>query len=340
LLLVVGSVSAALSDERGEKIAGADLELKQARRLSAELVEDVKALRTEVSSFNPDERFIDAQVYFDLRRYEQASLQLASLVEDARFRKDAKYFDAVRMLGVALFNVGNFQGARQQFEALLSAGVEEQVATTHLVEIAARLGNTQDLQKLARGSGGGASAGIMYARGKAHYFTGNFSSAMDLLRQVPIESTDGQRARYLTGACLVALDRMDDAYRTFESLVAGSAGGEETDEIRQMAFLALGRLDYERGNYSKAADFYQRIPHDSPHFDDALYEATNVYIKWPESAPTRWSATLRSARRKRCWRRWWASRATRSCHAKLGCFEAASACTWRSTTRPRRRTRK
>lgn len=279
LVLVLAFASPAFGDELENKIAEANLELAQAKRLARELTEQVGQLRNEEISFDPEERFIEAQVFFDLRDYELASLLLTSLVKDPQFKEDTKYFTAIKLLGISLYNIGNYRGAQKQFELLLRSGVDEELAVSYLVEIAARLGKKEKLERLAA-TGPSDTPGLRYQRGKAYYLVGKYSEALEVLRQVPADSPDGMRARYVSGACLVALNRINDATRVFESMVAGSSGGEKPDEVKQFAFLALGRLAYEQGDFSKAADYYQRIPRDSPMFDSALYEVTQVYIKW------------------------------------------------------------
>jgi hypothetical protein len=278
LALLLGAGSPTLAKSEG--LADVEMEVKQAQRQLSELVEEAGRLRLEGFSFVPEERFIDATIYCDLKHNEMCSLLLSSLMEDPKFKQDRMYFEGVRMLGVAFFNQGNLVGAQRQFERLRTAGVNVEAATGYLVEIAQRLGREAELKKLAAGIPlQGSTDGLLYIKGKALYFTRSYEGAVDVLRRVNATSADGIKAQYMTGASLVALGRLDDAQRVFASLVAG-AKTEPQEELQQLAFIALGRLAYEKGEFSAAADFYQRVPRQSPHFERALYEVTHVYIRW------------------------------------------------------------
>ncbi|MBM4354040.1 MAG: hypothetical protein FJ109_09645 [Deltaproteobacteria bacterium] len=276
LLLGYGASAAAGAEGLGE----VELEVKRAQRQLAELVDEIGRLKLEGFSFVPEERFIDATIYCDLKHNEMCSLLLSSLVEDPKFKQDRLYFEGVRMLGVAFFNQGNLIGAQRQFERLRSSGVFPEVAMGFLVEIAQRLGRDAELRKLADSiSLQGSSATLLYIKGKALYFVRDYERAVDVLKRVAPSGADGAKAQYVTGASLVALGRVDDAQRVFTALVAG-AKFEPEDELQQLSFMALGRLAYEKGEFSAAADYYQRVPRQSPHFERSLYEVTHVYIRW------------------------------------------------------------
>ncbi len=278
LVLLLGAGPSALAKSEG--LADVEMEVKQAQRQLVELAEEAERLQLEGFSFVPGERFIDATIYCDLKHNEMCALLLSSLMDDPKFKQDRMYYDGVRMLGVAFFNQGNLIGAQRQFERLKTAGVNVEAATGYLVEIAQRLGRDAELKKLADGIPlQGSSDGLLYIKGKALYVIGSHEAAVDVLRRVNASAADGLKAQYMTGASLVALGRLDDAQRVFASLVAG-AKGEPQDELQQLAFIGLGRLAYEKGEFSAAADYYQRVPRQSPHFERALYEVTHVYIRW------------------------------------------------------------
>jgi len=255
----------------------------QAQRQIQELKEDISKLSAEGYIFIPEERFIDAQVYFDLSHFGQSAQLLTSLVDDDRFKADRKYFVAVRMLGFANFKEGNFQAARRQFERLRLAGVELETAMTFLVEIAARLQQEQELRRLAAlRAAGPASDAMLYAQGKALFLVGDHSGALAALQRVSATAKDAPRAQYMVGASLVALSRMDDAIRVFAILAKTDGLSQDQVPIRDLANLALGRLAYEKGDFSAAANFYQEIPRDAPSFEVALYEVTNLHLRWAQ----------------------------------------------------------
>ena len=276
----LGWVGRDAAAESGGNVARAEMELKQAYGLLTELLGEVRELEAQGFTFIPAERFIDAMVYFDLKHYEKAALLFTSLVEDDRFRRDKNYFEAVKLLGICQFNEGNYQGAHRQFETLVAAGAYREVSTTYLVEIAAKLGRTQELRQLGAAiSAQSASSGLLYAKGKALYFTGQYDGAIDVLKAVA-GGAAGMKAQYISGASLVALRRFEDASRVFEGLLKGEPTSDDEKELYQLANLALGRLSYEAGDFSAAADYYQQIPRQSDYFEQALYEVTHVHLRW------------------------------------------------------------
>ena len=272
---------AVAGDKPGTHMSRAELELSQARRLLGELEDDVKNLTAEGYAFIPAERYIDAQVYFDLKHYEKAALLLTSLLEDPRFKGDKRYYDGMKLLGISAYNMGNLQGAHRQFEKLLAAGVYKATAITYLIEIAARLQRLDELTQLVtRIDESAASEGLLYAKGKALFVVGRHGDAVTVLRRIPISSPEGMKSHYVSGASLVALKRNADARRMFELVVKEKGRDVDGRKVQELAYLALGRLAYESGEFSSAADFYQRIPRKSEYFEQALFEVTHVHLRW------------------------------------------------------------
>jgi tetratricopeptide (TPR) repeat protein len=279
LVLIFGPPAHAQSAK--EMMVEAELEMKHAYRLLDELKEEVSRLEAKGFEFNPEERFIDAQVYFDLKHFEKASLLLSSLLEDERFKRNKRYFDAVKMLGVAQFNERNYQAAARQFEKLQGAGVFVELAVTYLVEIAAQLDRRDELARLASAiDAATASAGLLYAKGKALYFIGKYADALGVLKRVPVSGPDGLKAQYVSGAALVADKRLEEAGGVFLALVNNQPQTDEEKQLLELGYLSLGRLAYEKGEYSAAADFYQQVPRQSPYFEQALFEVTHVHLRW------------------------------------------------------------
>jgi tetratricopeptide (TPR) repeat protein len=273
-----------LAADGGTAVGEAEIQVRQAQALVVELADDVKQLHAHGFDFVPEERFIDAHVFFDLEHYGKSALLLVSLLEDSRFKKDKKYFEAVKLLGISLFNVRNYQGANQQFQRLLDAGVERSLATTYLIEIASLLGREDDLVRLANTiQAGSADHGLLYAKGKALYFTARYQEAADVLRSVDQGAPSGLKAMYVSGAALVAMGRMDDARRVFELFVQQEPQSDDEKRLQELGYLSLGRLAYEQNDYSAAADIYQQIPRQSPYFEQAMYEVTHVHLGWANS---------------------------------------------------------
>ena len=80
-------------EERGsEKLGKAELEMQLVRGLVEELNSDITDLRSEGYTVDSAERFIDAQVYFDLGHYEKSALFVSSLIEDEQFKQCPHFY--------------------------------------------------------------------------------------------------------------------------------------------------------------------------------------------------------------------------------------------------------
>ena len=278
-LLLVGPAGVLAQGRVPEKAQAEVTRLSE--RITA-LESEIKGIHVEGYVFNPEERYLDAQVSFDLEHWNEAATQLFSLAEDPRFKTDSRYFEAVRMLAVSLFKMGNLEGARDYFEKLVEAGVEAGEALVYLVEIASTLGQTEDLRRytaqVAGLSGQGSSDRLNYAYGKALFFIGDYGESFSALQVVPPGSSLFVKSRYIVAAILVAQNRLEEAETAFLEVVNG---GEKTTEagIIELANLSIARIAYEKGLLSKAADYYQRVPRKSANFQRALYEMTHLHIK-------------------------------------------------------------
>ncbi len=282
LALTIGlATPPAMAEKPSRMVAEAEMEMKQAQRLLEELFEEVLELQARGFAFNPEERYIDAQVYFDLKHFEKCALLLTSLLEDQRFKRNKRYYDAVKMLGISQYNERNYQASAFQFERLRTAGVFSELAVTYLVEIAARLERRDELKRLANAiSASSASPGLLYAKGKALYIIGDNAGAMAVLKRVTGKDAQGLKAQYISGAALVAQGRVDESFGVFQALVNNPPRDDEEKQLMELGYLSLGRLSYEKGEYSAAADYYQQVPRQSPYFEQALFEVTHVHLRW------------------------------------------------------------
>lgn len=285
---------------QGRVPENAHIEITRLSERVSTLEGQVESIHVEGYVFNPEERYLDAQVSFDLGHWNEAATQLFSLAEDPRFKADSRYYDAVRMLAVSLFEMGNLEGARDDFETLVHANAEAGEALVYLVEIAARLGQTADLRRyteqVARLSNTVGSDRLNYAYGKALYLIDDYADGFDALRRIAPGSPLYVKARYIIAAILIAQNRLDEAETAFEEVVA--RGDKEADAtIIELANLSIARIAYEKGLLSKAADYYQRIPRKSANFQRALYEMTHLHIKASGmyDDPDRRYASLRKA---------------------------------------------
>lgn len=280
-LLLLLSTAEAGAQQRVPSSSDWGTQVKQIGLDLAALNERIQSLRPDGYNFNMDERVLDAELLFELGQYERSAQLLTSLVDDQRFNTHPSHWRVVRLLGTVLYKMGNYLGAYKQFERCVQQGREGDIALGFMIEIAARMGRYGDLETLAARIADTAAPSLLYAKGKALYLAESYAKAADVLNRVPSDAPDGRRARYLLGATLVAAGKNQDALQVFQALTGYPATSDPTEnDIRELTFMALGRLAYHLGEYSKAVDYYQEIPRESHNFERTLFEVVNTYLQW------------------------------------------------------------
>jgi hypothetical protein len=247
----------------------------------ADLKQRVQAVRVEGFEFDVDARYLDARVSMDMKRWDEASNLLFSLVENPAFRADPRWPECQLLLGTALYNQRNFDGAKGYFEALLNSPQYLGDAMIHLVDIAEEMNRTEDLAAYAAKARALAATGgdkLRYAQGRAEFLIGNLQGSRTVLEGVGPDSEFYFRARYIQAVILTAQGRNDEAIAAFKDI--SERGHSVKDEaIIELADLSVARLSYEVGDLSQAVDYYQRIPRQSLAFRKALYETTHLHLK-------------------------------------------------------------
>lgn len=126
-------------------------------------------------------------------------------------------------------------------------------------------------------------ADLRYAWGRFLFLTGEHREAqaeLDALAplDVPLTTRDRAgrfrvRATYIAGAAAAALGQLDDALVRFDRIVnTRSLSRREDGEVRDLAWMARGRILHDRGDYDGALLGYRQIGRASPLYPAALYE--------------------------------------------------------------------
>jgi tetratricopeptide (TPR) repeat protein len=100
------------------------------------------------------------------------------------------------------------------------------------------------------------------------YRAGRYEDSARLLSRVPADSGAGPQATYLRGL-LQQRTAPEQAVSTFRDL-AGMR--RAPNELRELAWLALGRTLYGLHRYAEASAAYQKLPRFSRHWDEGLFE--------------------------------------------------------------------
>ncbi|MCA9564196.1 MAG: tetratricopeptide repeat protein, partial [Myxococcales bacterium] len=113
-------------------------------------------------------------------------------------------------------------------------------------------------------------------------FQGDYRGATSEFNAIPYEAAEYPRAMYFAGVSYVQLEDWQAALDAFQE--ARNSASERTDEqdsqdVVDLASLAMGRVHYELGESAEARDEYQQVSRFSAHYDQALYELCWTYIK-------------------------------------------------------------
>jgi tetratricopeptide (TPR) repeat protein len=269
----------ALAQEVGPKRFETDLgNLESAvERLSKTYDNPLAVLR----KFPNQKRLLDARIFFELQQYENAAMLLFDVLERPDFQTDLEFEATQLLLGECLLKVDNPRGARELFRRV-SKGRDRALAEEArllLLEIALTDGSDAALREAVNDMGQNASSDrTRYGLGKARLRLGDFDQAISWLQVIPPQSELYHRARFYLGAAYIAKGQTDLGLEVFRALTAIQGTDPLTQELRDQAWLAVGRLLVERGATDLALTSYQNIDRNSPHYEDAVYEMSWAYV--------------------------------------------------------------
>jgi hypothetical protein len=122
-----------------------------------------------------------------------------------------------------------------------------------------------------------------YLIGRISHRKGKLEDASQFLEAVPDTSQFYARAQYMLGITLAdpRYPAGDDAARrhniekaieTFEKLLKIQTQQIDFTHTVQLAYLALGRTNYNLGEFQKSVNWYERVPRFSKYWDQSLFE--------------------------------------------------------------------
>ena len=226
---------------------------------------------------------------------EVASVRLYKIVESqryAQFEYAPDYATAELTLARALIRAGGTKSAERYLLRVLGHGTKApQFAPAYraLVDIAletkeeAEILSVLDHYDQERGDAlpRDSAAEHAYLAGKVAYEAANAAHAEALFSEVDRQSRFYAAALYFRGLIQARQNHFASARRNLCEIV------EQADQdrftffidgryfaVKDLAYLALGRIAHEQGKYDDAYYFYFRVPTDSDRLPDALFEAS------------------------------------------------------------------
>lgn len=277
--VTAGAARADAVDQIGKRLIAIDAETKE---LVSGIVRPTANMQaTDLQA----RRLVDAQVAFAVGNFDDAALMLYDYV--AKNPGGRSFDEALYYLAEALFQKGDFVASRSYFTQLLAdVGASSkfyQQSLERLIELSLKLrdgeGVNDWLAALDRVPAAQRRASVPYVRGKYAYYSDSFDEALSFFQKVSADSEYAFQARYFAGTCYVAKKDLANAAKAFDELVKAEPKTDEDRRVIELAYMAIGRLHYERDQPSKAIDSYLQVDRRSDLFDDALYEVAWVYVK-------------------------------------------------------------
>ncbi|MBI3178470.1 MAG: tetratricopeptide repeat protein, partial [Deltaproteobacteria bacterium] len=226
-------------------------------------------------------RLLDARVFYELGQFENAAIVLYDVVERPDFQGDLEYEAALLLLGESLLKIDNPRAAREILTKVV-AGRDSQLAEEarlDLLEIALTHDSDDALRKALAEIGGSANSDrTRYGIGKAYLRLGEAQKAIAWLQNIAPHSDLYARSRFYLGAAYVALSQYDLALEVYRGLASLKGDEPLVAELRDQAWLAIGRILVQQGHFDTALTTYQNIGRYSRHYEIALYEMAWAYV--------------------------------------------------------------
>ncbi len=231
-----------------------------------------------------DRRLIDAQVLYELKNYEAASTILLDIVQ--KYEHSSAYPEALYFLADSLYLERDFLSSRKYFEAVIElgpTGKRYQETLQRLIELSLYTGDYTPvdgyIKKLGEMPPGKQLASVPYVKGKYFYFRQRWDDALAAFAQIDQSHSYWFHAQYFVGATQVAQKKLVDAITTFGGILKVEPKTDSQKRIVELAHMALGRIFYDRAQFTNADTEYSKIGPRSELFAEALYEQAWVAIK-------------------------------------------------------------
>lgn len=236
-----------------------------------------------------DRRLIDAQVLYELKNYEAASIILFDVVD--KYPSSPAYPEALYYLADSLYLKRDFLSSRRFFEKIIEQGPVNpryQESLQRLIELSLHTGDYSPvdgyIEKLNAMPPTKQLPSVPYVEGKYFFFRQQYDKALAALKQIGPDHIYYFHSLYFVGAANVAMggEHLPDALLAFGTILKTQAKTDSQKRITELAHLAMARIYYDRGQFTNALDEYSKISTKSEFFNDALYEAAWVSIKGKE----------------------------------------------------------
>ena len=260
----------------------------------------------------PSEALANALRLYQQERYMESSVQFQRVVEGETQDAPANVQKAQFFLGKALYHLRFYQSALAIFDEITTQGQAHnyfgqtlqwlaQLATqlpepAGIIEKVGRYGADQ-LEQFNTPESSDLYYQLIYLMGRFKYSQGEFPEAIELFQRVDRGSDYYVYARFFEGISHVRTRRAQPAIQAFraitEAIEEGVSGVEDTQRMRDLAWLSLARVYYTASNRTNpetgersvdatllgnAVASWQEVGNASEYWLDALFEESWAYF--------------------------------------------------------------
>lgn len=308
VLAVLAGQAPALAANAEADASRAQTEVATIDRESASVqsaIEKAKAQRYTV-----EQRLANGDMLFRSKDYPRAVVVFSEILEE--YPDTPSYPDALWLRGETFYAQKEYLSARRDFREIVNKGNEPRFnpyfgkALARLIDVCLRIDDIKGLDevfsKLNQVPPAQVDAALQYAKGKGYYFKGAYSDAQAALSAVPNGQTHTHQARYFQGLIAMrqarpqtpppsppgsssappthpTLANYKPALEAFRVVTELPPDTDEHKHVIDLAWMAIGRIQYEIENYTQAAEAYSKVGRDSPEFGTMLYELAWVYVR-------------------------------------------------------------
>ncbi len=266
------SPAVASADDVNNRLASYEAEVRQ---LGTELLLPADAPL-------PGRGLVDGIVAYELGDYTNAATMLLEISSTSTGpdKETATFY-----LAESLYAKGDRGGARTYFAQLTdgkSLGSKYyQPALLRQVEIAIAQHESADqpLALLDQISPSQRQPNVNYVKAKYAFSQDKYDESLSDLAEVPQGTVLELQIEYYKATIYVAKQDFAKATEIFTDLIGRAPKTMADRRVIELAQLALGRLNYQQEQFSRAVDSYLMIDRHSDVFPDALYEVSWVYVK-------------------------------------------------------------
>ncbi|NOY26932.1 MAG: tetratricopeptide repeat protein, partial [Oligoflexia bacterium] len=287
LVLALGEPGAGAAGVFNSRLADIDHQVLRLEKRVDDLDLDYTQRRGLVGAVEARVRFEEAVYQYLVGDYEPAALTFYTLVDAQALTSRALTQDSEWYLAECLFELGNPATAAEAYQRVVNEGPAHpffEDAVRRLLEVYGLLRDNDRFYKTYQDyvvTGRVQTTDfVKYTVAKSLWRQGEIARSEAMFKDIQAASTSYLKARYFLAVLLTQQGNLQDALTEFRGVVDATPQGDPSDHrVVELAWLAIGRLSYELGDYATATAAYQRLPADSAYYADQLYELVWTYIK-------------------------------------------------------------